>query len=91
MTLEDLLSHPYDKKVIPALEVNDLLGRLKKANGKIHPLASDIIEMRFGLKEGQQPHTLAEISKKLGISRERVRQIEEQTMVKMKGILNERD
>ena len=50
-----------------------------------------IIEMRFGLKEGQRPHTLAEIAKKLGISRERVRQIEDLTMDKMKKMLNERE
>ena len=50
-----------------------------------------IIEMRFGLKEGAQPHTLAEIAKKLGISRERVRQIEDLTMDKMKKMLNERE
>ena len=50
-----------------------------------------IIEMRFGLKDGQHAHTLAEIAKKLGISRERVRQIEELTMGKMKKILNERE
>jgi len=48
-----------------------------------------IIEMRFGLKEGQHAHTLAEIAKKLGISRERVRQIEDLTMVKMKKMLSE--
>jgi len=50
-----------------------------------------IIEMRFGLIEGQQPHTLAQIAKKLGLSRERVRQIEDLTMVKMKKLLIERD
>jgi RNA polymerase primary sigma factor len=50
-----------------------------------------IIEMRFGLKEGQKPHTLAEIAKKLGISRERVRQIEDLTMTKMKKMLSEKD
>ncbi len=50
-----------------------------------------IIEMRFGLKEGQEPHTLAQIAKKLGISRERVRQIEDLTMEKMKSILDERE
>ncbi|MDE1921482.1 MAG: RNA polymerase sigma factor RpoD/SigA [Candidatus Omnitrophica bacterium] len=50
-----------------------------------------IIEMRYGLKEGQRPHTLAQIAKKLGISRERVRQIEELTMEKMKRTLKERE
>ena len=47
--------------------------------------------MRFGLKEGQEPHTLAQIAKKLGISRERVRQIEDLTMEKMKKMLDERE
>ncbi|MDE2028504.1 MAG: RNA polymerase sigma factor RpoD/SigA [Candidatus Omnitrophica bacterium] len=50
-----------------------------------------IIEMRYGLKETQKPHTLAQIAKKLGISRERVRQIEELTMEKMKKTLKERE
>ena len=50
-----------------------------------------IIEMRFGLKEGSEPHTLAQIAKKLGISRERVRQIEDLTMDKMKKMLSERE
>jgi len=50
-----------------------------------------IIEMRFGLVEGTEPHTLAQIAKKLGISRERVRQIEDLTMDKMKKSLIERE
>jgi len=57
----------------------------------LDPREKAIIEMRFGLKEGSQPHTLAQIAKKLGISRERVRQIEDLTMEKMKKILKERE
>ena len=57
----------------------------------LDPREKTIIEMRFGLKEGSEPHTLAEIAKKLGISRERVRQIEDLTMDKMKKILKERE
>jgi RNA polymerase primary sigma factor len=57
----------------------------------LEPREKTIIELRFGLKEGSQPHTLAQIAKKLGISRERVRQIEDLTMDKMKKMLNERE
>ena len=57
----------------------------------LEPREKVIIEMRFGLKEGSQPHTLAQIAKKLGISRERVRQIEDLTMQKMKKNLKERE
>ena len=34
-----------------------------------------------------RPHTLQEIAEELGISRERVRQIERQALVKVKAIL----
>jgi RNA polymerase primary sigma factor len=36
----------------------------------------EILDMRFGLAD-KRPHTLAEVAKKLGVSRERIRQIEE--------------
>ncbi len=48
-----------------------------------------ILDMRFGLTEGQT-HTLAEIAKELGVSRERVRQIEAATIKKIRGIVQER-
>jgi RNA polymerase primary sigma factor len=50
-----------------------------------------IIEMRFGLQADGQEYTLADIAKKLGISRERVRQVEELTIEKLKKLLKERD
>lgn len=43
----------------------------------------DVLDMRFGLADGK-PHTLAEASKKLGVSRERVRQIEEEALGKLR-------
>ncbi len=49
-----------------------------------------IMQLRFGLNE-QEPHTLAQIAKKLGLSRERVRQIEEVTMKKLKKVVQRQD
>ncbi len=49
-----------------------------------------IVEMRFGLSDGEQ-YTLSHIAKKLGISRERVRQIEELTIKKLKKILRDKE
>jgi len=49
-----------------------------------------IIEMRFGLGDGET-YTLAEIANKLGVSRERVRQLEEATIKKLRQIIKEQE
>ncbi|MCX5706698.1 MAG: RNA polymerase sigma factor RpoD/SigA [Candidatus Omnitrophica bacterium] len=43
----------------------------------------DVLDMRFGLAD-KKPHTLAEVAKKLGVSRERIRQIEETALAKIR-------
>ena len=47
-----------------------------------------ILEMRYGLVDGEA-HTLAQIAKKLGVSRERVRQIEVGTIKKIRQIVKD--
>ena len=42
-----------------------------------------ILDLRFGISDGK-PHTLAEVSKELKISRERIRQIEESALKKLR-------
>lgn len=43
----------------------------------------EILHLRFGLKD-TKPHTLAQVAKKLGVSRERIRQIEEIALDKLR-------
>jgi len=43
----------------------------------------EVLDMRFGLID-KKPHTLAEVAKKLGVSRERIRQIEEAALKKIR-------
>jgi len=43
----------------------------------------DVVVLRFGL-DGHQPRTLEQIGKQFGLSRERVRQIERETMAKLR-------
>lgn len=49
-----------------------------------------ILEMRYGLSDGEA-RTLAEIAKALGISRERVRQIEAGTIKKIRQIIEQKE
>lgn len=49
-----------------------------------------ILEMRYGLSDGEA-QTLAEIAKVLGISRERVRQIEAGTIKKIRQIIEQKE
>ncbi|MBP7216744.1 MAG: sigma-70 family RNA polymerase sigma factor, partial [Candidatus Omnitrophica bacterium] len=50
----------------------------------------EILDMRFGLADGK-PRTLAEVAKKLGVSRERVRQIEDVALKKLQKIIKDHD
>ena len=50
----------------------------------------EILDMRFGLADGKS-HTLAEVAKKFSVSRERVRQIEEQSLQKLRDFIEFQD
>lgn len=57
---------------------------------KMSPREKEILDMRFGILDGKI-YTLAEIAKKFGISRERVRQIEEQALKKLRKFVKEKE
>jgi RNA polymerase primary sigma factor len=50
----------------------------------------EILDMRFGLATGKT-HTLAEVAKKMGVSRERIRQIEEEAKKKLKKFVKDQE
>ena len=47
----------------------------------------EILKTRYGLDDGE-PHTLAETGKMIGVSRERIRQIEKRALQKLKLMLS---
>lgn len=57
-------------------ELYDALGDLTERERKI-------LELRFGLKEGQQPMTLEKVGELFNLSRERIRQIEKEALEKL--------
>ena len=56
---------------------------LREALGELSEKERQIIVMRFGI-EDDRPRTLREIGEELGISSERVRQIENQALVRLR-------
>jgi RNA polymerase primary sigma factor len=50
----------------------------------------EILDMRFGLHDSRT-HTLAEVADKLGVSRERIRQIEEAALKKIKKLVTDQE
>ena len=52
----------------------------------LKPNEQKVLVMRFGL-DGDEPHTLEEIGKVFGLTRERVRQIEAGALTKLRGVI----
>jgi RNA polymerase primary sigma factor len=67
---------------------HDDLSRMLHLLDEIDHRAAEIIKLRFGL-DGSQPLTLKEIGQRIGLTRERVRQIEQETLGKLKDSLAE--
>ena len=66
----------------PLLE-EDTLRRVKLALDSLTPRERLVLEMRYGIVNARE-HTLEEIARRLGVSRERVRQIEKETMERLR-------
>lgn len=50
----------------------------------------EVLDMRFGLVKGRS-HTLREVAKKIGVSRERIRQIEEEALRKLRSFVRKEE
>ena len=84
-------THPLDNCPSPSsepgqcpVERRDDIEKVRKLLDCFDPVTARILRMRFGL-DGQPALTLKEIGKHLGITRERVRQIEHQALRRLKN------
>lgn len=50
----------------------------------------DILSYRFGLKQGSEPQTLQQVGDELGVSKERIRQIEQRALRKLREMAEDR-
>lgn len=78
--------------VSPSLEIEHFLDkeRVSKLLGIMTQREKEVLDMRFGLIDGKI-HTLAEVARKLKVSRERVRQIEEGALKKLRKFIQQQE
>jgi RNA polymerase sigma factor (sigma-70 family) len=84
LTLEDALADERAPDPTAGLAHRDIGIRLERGLGELPPRERGILEMRFGLR-GEPGLTFQEIGDRLGLSRERVRQITEQALRRLRG------
>ena len=77
MVMDDRMRSPADTML-----ENDVLRHVKSMMHDMDEREASVLKMRFGL-ENTDPHTLKEIGEKLGLTRERVRQIETEALKRL--------
>ena len=74
-TIEDLIPDTRISSPSDILLAKDMHRGVQKLLSDLSPREKKVLELRYGIEEGEE-HTLEEISRQFGLSRERIRQIE---------------
>jgi RNA polymerase primary sigma factor len=90
--LGEVLEDPDREEISPTgdLEWEALTAEVRELLRDLRPIEADILRQRFGLGT-EQELTLKEIGDKYNLSRERIRQLQEQALAKMRRALARRD
>ena len=83
-TLADVIESTLYPSPEEFLEKETFVEEMEKAVRSLAPREAKILRLYFGLEE-ERPHTLEEIGTILGLSRERVRQIKERALSKLRN------
>ncbi len=78
------MSNSAEEMVTAHVENEEIAGSMDRC---LTEREREILKTRFGLEDGE-PQTLAETGKKMGVSRERIRQIEKRALQKLKLMLS---
>jgi RNA polymerase primary sigma factor len=83
MTINDLVADTHNPTPDVIVEDTDELRQLDRLLDRIDEREAKILKLRYGL-DGEDPMTLKEIGERIGLTRERVRQIEHETLGKLR-------
>ncbi len=86
-TLGELIPDPNSDEPLEGMDRTMLKEHLEGWLSQLNEREQRIMTLRFGLKGGEE-HTLADIGRLIGVSRERVRQLESKALVKMRMMTN---
>jgi RNA polymerase primary sigma factor len=81
--LGDLIEDAEAPAASDALEYQTMIETVHRALAALEPREARVLALRFGLAEGR-PHTLDEIGRDVGLTRERIRQIEKEALAKLR-------
>ena len=82
-TLADIIEDTNMRGPVESTDRSLLRDEVRRALDNLTQREREVIELRFGLNDDQD-HTLEEVGKKLKVTRERVRQIEERAIRKLR-------
>ncbi len=83
LTINDLVADTHNPGPDQLVRDHDELRRLTELLDEIDEREARILKLRYGL-DGEDPMTLKEIGERIGLTRERVRQIEHETLRKLR-------
>jgi RNA polymerase primary sigma factor len=87
ITIESVVADPNTLPPDELVSGGDELKKLDRLLDQIDQRAATILKLRYGL-DGEDPLTLKEIGLKIGLTRERVRQIEHETLRRLRDHLH---
>ena len=83
LTINELVADTHNPTPAQLVTDRDELKQLEHLLDEIDERAAKILKLRYGL-EGEDPMTLKEIGERIGLTRERVRQIEHEALNKLR-------
>jgi RNA polymerase primary sigma factor len=89
-TLGDLVEDKQILSPVAHMMESDLRSQMEELLNRLPGKEGDIIRMRFGFG-GEEPKTLQEIGELLGVSRERIRQIEKKALTRLKNLSKQKN